>query len=413
MIRSILFTNARILAGAATLAQSDPGHRRAAFEVSVDSLPQHWGYLACSGTGGLSDALENIGPTVDEIESAVRSGWIDDEFAERLAEPIRIDVNAPPDGSLLFTRDVLVTVEGPLWQAWMTAQCALYWLELPCIVATRAARLTLASGKMGVIDAASSTVFEPGLATMIARAAYVGGVRATQNPVAAARAGIKLRVTKPPETLTLAEEIDPDPDSGWTFRTTGVQALTHLGPGEDEEETLADLQRHGLHAAEWAARGLARHPAGLRLRVDLVAIEEDGTWVPRLGAVPDVTANPGRKLGVRFFDRTGQPIADVMHGVSEKVLPVDDAVVVGHLEVPVTVPIVGATSSRPIIVPLLRSGRSIGTSDPIDTARQRLRSALDVLPAAYARLRHPARFPVGLTPSLAELKAQLVASYAC
>ncbi|PIE05375.1 MAG: hypothetical protein CSA75_05075 [Sorangium cellulosum] len=307
----------------------------------------------------------------------------------------------------------MVSVEGPLWKAWLAAHYACMWLELPCIVATRAARLTLASGKMGVIDASSSAVFDPSLARRIARAAHVGGVRATQNPVAAARTGIKLRVTKPPEALSLAEEVQVDNDAGWTFRTTAVSAVTHLGPGDDEEETLADLQRHGLQAAEWASRGLARYPAGLKLRVDLVALEDEGTWLPRLGTVADVTANPGRKLVVRYYDRTGQPIADVMHGVSEHLLPVEQAVVVGHLEVPAIVPIVGATASKPVIVPLLRTGRSVGSPEPVTMARCLLQDSLQALPEAYARLRHPSQFPVGLTPKLASLKASLIASFSC
>ena len=413
VFRSILFTNARVLAGASTLARSTSGRRRAALEVGLDALPRHWGYLLFTDTGGLADLIENIGPTVDEIEFALQSGWIDQEFAEQLAEPFRVDVNAPADGTLIFERSPMVTVEGPLWQAWLVAHCARTWLELPCTVATRAARLTLAAGKMGVIDASSCLVAELALATRIARAAHVGGLRATQNPMAAARAGIKLRVTKPPEALSLAEEVEIVRDSGWTFRSTAVGALTHLGPGDDEEETLADLQRHGLQAAEWASRGLARSDASLRLRVDLVAIEDERAWVPRMGAIPDITAMPGRKLVVRYFDRTGQPIADVMHGVSERIMPADEAVLVGHLEVPASIPIVGATSSKPVLEPLLRSGRVVGTPDSVVKARAAARASLDILPEAYARLRHAARFPVGLTPSLAELKAELVASYGC
>jgi hypothetical protein len=413
VLQSILFANARVLAGASTLARSDAGRHRAAFEVCVHELPRHWGYLVCTDTVGLAGALESMAPSPQEIELALQSGWIDEEFAEHLTHPLRIDVNAPSDGTLLFARDTMVTVEGPLWQAWLGAHLARTWLELPSTVATRAARLTLAAGRMGVIDASSCAVLEPVLATRIARAAHVGGIRATQSAVAASRAGIKLRVTKPPEALSLAEEVDVVRDAGWTFRSTAVGAVAHLGPGDDEEETLADLQRHGLQAAEWASRSLAHPHAGLGLRVDLVAIEEDGTWAARLGAIPDITATPGRKLVVRYFDRTGQPIADVMHGVSERILPAEEAMLIGHLEVPSSIPIIGATSSRPVLEPLMRSGRAVGPPDSMVKAKANVRAALDALPAAYARLRHPARFPVGLTHALAALKADLVAFHAC
>jgi len=413
VLHSMLFANMRTLAGAVTLARSSAGRHRACLEVGVGALPHHWGFLVCTDTSGLAAALEGMGPRPTEIEEALQARWIDEDFAERLTEPFRIDVNAPADGSLLFERDPLVTVEGPLWQAWLAAHWARSWLELPCSVATRAARLTMAAGKMGVMDAASSSIPDAELAIRVARAAHVGGLRATQNAVAASRLGIKLRVTKPPEALSLAEEADIVPERGWTFRSTAVGAVAHLGPGDDEEETLADLQRHGLQAAEWASRGVAGVHAGLQLRVDLVAIEEEGAWVPRLGAIPDITATPGRKLVVRYFDRTGQPIADVVHGVSERLMPAEEAMLIGHLEVPAAIPIIGATSSKPVLEPLMRTGRAVGTSSSVVKARGELRSALEVLPAAYARLRHPARFPVGLTRALADLKAELVSMHAC
>ena len=413
MLRSLLFSNARVLGGAACLARTGSGLRRAAFELSVGTMPEHWGYLVCTDTGGFAEAMENVVPTTDDLELALDQGWIDGDAAEQFRQPFRVDVNAPADGSLLFTRDPMLTVEGPLWQAWLTAQLARAWFTLPCTVATRAARLTSAAGKMGVIDASSCEVLDPVLATRVARAAHVGGLRATQLPAAAIQDGIKLRVTRPPEALNLAEEADIVQETGWTFRTTAVGALTHLGPGDDEEETLAELQRHGVPAAEWASRGLARLDAGLQLRTDLVAIEDDGSWRSRLGAVPDITANPGRKLVVRYFDRTGQPIADVMHGVSERVLQADEAMLIGHLDVPMAIPIIGATKSKPLLEPLLRSGRRVKPADSVTKARNNVRMSLDLLPEAYARLRHAARFPVGVTQMLAELKAELVASYAC
>jgi hypothetical protein len=412
VLHSMLFANMRTLAGAVTLARSSAGRHRACFEVGVGALPEHWGFLVCTDTLGLAAALEGMGPRPAEIEEALQARWIDEDFAERLTEPLRIDVNAPADGSLLFERDPLVTVEGPLWQAWLAAHWARAWLELPCSVATRAARLTMAAGKMGVMDAASSSIPDVELAVRVARAAHVGGLRATQNAVAASRLGIKLRVTKPPEALSLAEEAEIVPERGWAFRSTAVGAVAHLGPGDDEEETLADLQRHGLQAAEWASRGVAGVHAGLQLRLDLVAIEEDGVWVPRLGAIPDITATPGRKLVFRYFDRTGQPIADVVHGVSERLLPAEEAMLIGHLEVPAAIPIIGATSSKPVLEPLMRTGRAVGTPSSVVKARGELRSALEALPAAYARLRHPARFPVGLTRALADLKAELVSMHA-
>ncbi|MCU0692599.1 MAG: hypothetical protein MUF54_14460, partial [Polyangiaceae bacterium] len=189
--------------------------------------------------------------------------------------------------------------------------------------------------------------------------------------------------------------------------------LIHLGPEHDEEETLTDLLRGGgqIQGISWATRGLDRPAVGLSLRTDLVALEEEGSWKSRLGAIPDVTVVPGRKLVVRYADHAGQPIADVMHGVSERVQPAGLAVIVGHLGVGAPLPIEGAASATPLLAPAMRSGRRVAVAEPVEVPRERLNKALAALPAAYARLRHPARFPVGCTPALAERRAELLRGY--
>ena len=409
VLHSIAFLDARALAGAATLARTHVGRLRAAFEVSLSGLPPHWGFFVGCGFDSLAGALERVTPTPGEVSEALTMGCIDEDFAERLdSTPWRLDIDAPEEGAVLFAGDAVATVVGPLWQAWLVASAIPAWIETSGVVATRAARLTLAAGKMGIIDASSCRMRDPEIATMVAGAAFVGGVRATQSPVAAGRLGIKLRVTKPPEALSLADEVALEQEPGWTFRSTGVGALTHLGPGHDEEETLADLQRHGIPTAEWAARGLASTAPGLGLRSDLVALEQQGAWAPRLGAIPDLTTIPGRKLVIRYLDRVGQPIADVMHGAAEHIQPPEQAVVVGHLGVGVSVRIVGAESAVPILRPLVRAGRRVGPDATLQAARDNLRRSLTDLPAAYTRLRHPAKYPVGVTPAIAQLKGELV-----
>jgi nicotinate phosphoribosyltransferase len=151
----------------------------------------------------------------------------------------------------------------------------------------------------------------------------------------------------------------------------------------------------------------------LHLRVDLVAIEEDGAWLPKLGAIPDMTAIPGRKLIVRYFDETGQPVADVIHGAAERMMPAKEAALVGFLDVPAAIPIQGAMLGKPLLEPLMRTGRAVGASTSAAKARADLLSALASLPSAYTRLRYPAKFPVGLTHSLAALKTELVMRHAC
>ncbi len=401
------------LAGASQLLSSEVSQRRAAVEVVVSRLPQHWGFLACCGVTELVRALENAAPSAEELRTASSIGCISPTLASVLSSaPNAIDVNLAPEGALLFEGDPIATVEGPLWQVWLVVDAVSSVLRANSVVATRAARLALASGRGNVVDATSTSANHVEGAISIARSAYIGGAVATQSPVAAAELGIDLRVSPSSDAVTLSQDDGVLRNGAWAVQSSADDVVLHLGPGHDEEETLAELRRLGVGRGSFAARGLARDADGLEVRTDLVALEEQGLWSARLGVMPDPTVNPGRKLLVRYVDRTNRPIADVLHSVSERLPPSSEARIVGHNGVMTPSDIEGAVSGVPLLVTMLRSGRRVGGDDSIDVSRRRLADGLDAVPLPFKRLRYPSRFPVGLSPTLAQLKSELFVALA-
>jgi hypothetical protein len=409
-LTSAYFLNARSLSAACTFANSDVAIRRATLELSLVRLPQHWGYCVCCGVAEFVQALERINPSAAEIDAALELGCINPELAHQIAtSPCCVDANLAPEGALLFCGDPIATIEGPLWQAWIVADLARSILLPSCVSATRGSRLVLAAKGTPIVD--GSSCLEPDrLRTLsVARAAHVGGVAFTQSPIAAARLGIQLRASPPADALVLSGPVEYSRASGWSFAYATNEVLMPLGPGDDEEETLAEIHRMGLMSSGWVSRGLGHTAVGLETRVSLVALEQGGAWTPRLGAVTDFSANPGRTIVIRYLNEAGAPIGDVIHGVGERIQSPAEAVLVGHMRSAVAVPIAGAKTAVPLHVSVLRSGARSWADEDLPISRDRARLALLGLHESYKRLRHPAVFPVGIAPALAQFKASLIA----
>jgi hypothetical protein len=408
-LRSAWFSSARALAAATTFVNGDVATRRASIEVSLSRLPQHWGFFVCSGLPLLARQIERIAATPAEIQAAEQTGCIGPGLAKLLGSAsCSVDVNVPPEGALLFAGDTMATVEGPLWQAWIVAEIARNALLQASAMATRAARLVLGGRGTAVVDGSSPLAAEPERALSIARAAFIGGVTFTQSPIACAKLGIPLRASPPPEATALLGAQEASRASGWNFANATQDVLTHLGPGDDEEETLCEMHRLGMRSGGWVTRGLDRMPAGLETRTDVVALEQGGIWLPKLSAIPDITAVPGRKLVIRYQDSATRPIADIIHGVGERIQTAKDAVLIGYVQTGIAIPIEGAETGVPLLVTAIRSGTRVGPDEDLAPARDRARTSLIALADSYKRLRHPQTYPVGMAPAVAQLKADLL-----
>lgn len=408
-LRSAWFSSARALSAATTFVNGEVASRRATIEVSLSRLPQHWGFVVCSGVPLLVRQIERITPAAAEMQAAEQTGCISPALAKLIGStPCSVDVNVPPEGALLFAGDPMATVEGPLWQAWIVAEVARNALLHASAVATRAARLVLAGRGTAVVDGSSQFAAEPERALSIARAASVGGVSFTQSPLASAKFGIPLRASPPPEATALVGSQEAVRASGWNFAYPTHDVLTHLGPGDDEEETMCEMHRLGMQSGGWVARGLDRTAPGLETRTDVVALEQGGIWLPRLGAIPDITAVPGRKIVIRYQDSAARPIADIIHGMGERLQPAREAVIIGYVHTGIAIPIEGAETGVPLLGSAIRSGGRVGPDEDLAPARDRARTSLLALADAYKRLRHPQAYPVGMAPAVAQLKAELL-----
>lgn len=370
---------------------------RAAFELTLRPA-EHLGFMVLAGVEPLIDALERLRARVEELDWLESIGAIDGPARRRLSESRFVcDVDAVPEGSVVFGGEAVLVVEGPYWQAQLVGGLVLAALTDSTLVATRFARLAHAShGAVELVEEGSAIAHRLGGAPILARAAYIGGASATTSALAGRRYGLPVTELK-----------------GSTDRIALARGTARVLPhAELDERTALELREGGggRRPAPVAADG---SPGGAaRASYDLASIEDSGSWSPRMrvGADAASSSDPGRKLLVRYFDRDGSPVADVAHAMNERMLRASGG---RYVDRATGLPgKLAASSSEPLRASVMRAGKRANPPEPVLALRERAQRSLEKLGEAHKRLAAPARYPVGVTPQLAALKAELLASIA-
>ncbi len=352
------------------------GDRRAAFELRLDRLPAHFGFAVVSGVHAFHDRLASTTVNPAAFEEAARLLGLADATASRLQDArFAVDVDAMPDGTLVFPGEAIATLEGTLFEVLLAATVSLPILRWSGTIATRAARLAIAAEGDTLVEAASTCEATREQAAMVARAAFVGGFDATTNPIASALAEIPLRAAASRALASLVPPAPrPDPE-GWASLPPESWWVLDRG---DEEAALLESRRAGDRPSGWVATSF--EGPELTLRCDLVALEEEGAWRPSSSS-----GSPGRKMAVRYADAQGHPLRDVVHLADERLRDASAF---------------DATSFETLARPILRQGRAVAAAEPPREARLRARAARLLAPPGVLSLRNPGIFPVEVSEGL-------------
>jgi nicotinate phosphoribosyltransferase len=446
--------------------QAGVAEARAAFELTLSPPSPDWGFLVLAGLEPLIDALERLRARVDELEWLEAVGAIDSRTRRRLGDTrFACDVDAPPEGSIVFPGEAVLTVEGPYWQAQLVGGLIQGAIAEATFVATRFARMRLASGDAEIIEQGVAVAHRLGGIPTLARAAYVGGARATTSALAGRRYGLPvvamplahfdaaagtedrairlwlascdveldcvLRLdafranTVLPRIIANVRQLGgrrrvaialPTGDRAGLARAVATAfAAADLPPprvivcGDIDERLALELRDLVLPEVWFAMPADATEGSARLARYELVSIEDGGSWSPRLRLGRDLesSSDPGRKLLARYTDAEGKPLADVAHAMNERLLRASGGRYVDRatgMSARLT-----AVSSAPLRAAVMRAGKRAAAVEPANVLRDRAQEGLAALPEGYRRTVSPARYPVGITPSLAALKADLLA----
>lgn len=191
-----LLTDQYELAMAASYFARDM-NQPAVFELFVRHLPAHRRWLMAAGLGPALALVEQMRFGSGEL-GYLRSLRFPEPFLEYLADlRITCDVDAIPEGTIVFETEPLVRVTGPRIEAQLIETLLLNQINFQTAIATKAARIVLAIGggapdrSGGLIDFSPRRDHGADAAMKAARAAAIAGAGGTSNVAAAKRYGLQ------------------------------------------------------------------------------------------------------------------------------------------------------------------------------------------------------------------------------
>ncbi len=445
------------------------------FNVFFRENPFDGGYAIAAGIGQIAELVENF--RFDEeslayLASIVAPGggpMFKPGFLDYLRTfRMHVDVSAIPEGDLVFPREPMVRVQGPIIECQLIETALLNLVNFQTLVATKASRVVRAAEGHPVSDFGLRRAqgHDGGLA--VARASYIGGCTSTSNVLAGKIYGIPVFGTHahswvmafPTELEAFRAFAKSSPKNCCLLLDTydvhqGIRnAITVAREMEEAGERLSairidsgDLAR--LSKETRAAFDEAGFPY-VRIAVsnDLeeytiqslfaqgAPIDSFGVGTklatcdpqPSLGGVYKLSATrssndepwrPVMKLSEQVFKRTIPGIQQVLRFEDASQCPVGDMIVdetcddgdrraMVDIVDPVTVHRLADATPRELLVPIVADGKAVSEPESIEVAKTRCKDALMRLDPATKRFLNPQTYPVGLQRSLSDLRQRLV-----
>lgn len=440
----------------------------AVFDLFFRHNPFQGGYAVFAGLETALAYLEKLRFSEDELAYLESLGIFRPRFLDFLRDfRFRGRVTAPPEGTAVFANEPLLTVEGNLAEAQFVETALLNIINFQTLVATKAARINHAAAGGAVIEFGLRRAQGPDGGLSVARAAYVGGVRATSNVLAGKTFGIPVKGTHAhswimafPDELSAFRkyaEVFPDAcillvDTYDTLKSGLPNALTvarelrenghELAGVRIDSGDLAFLSREARRLFDAAGFPRVRIVASNELDEQIIdSIRDEGGRVdiygvgtklatcmgegggalggvyklvrigdrPRLKVTSDLAKAtlPDRKRLIRAVAPDGSFIQDVISLAGEEVRPgetvFDPANPLQHVTLPAS-----ARFEELHSVVMADGKRSYGPVPSLDEAANRCANQLARLPQGCLRFINPHRYKVSISRGLHELRIRLM-----
>lgn len=355
--------------------------QQANFHLFYRKNPFKGNYAISCGLGSVIEYLENWRfektqlDYLRQLTSAEGSALFSGDFLDYLADlRFTCDVEAIPEGTLVFPQTPLIRIQGPLLQCQLLETPLLTFMNFQTLIATKTSRVCLAAQDDPVIEFGMRRAQGPDGALSASRAAYIGGCVGTSNTLAGQLYDIPVRGTHAHSWVTAF----PDEESAFaayakvmphnsillvdTYHTiTGVQHAIETGKklraeGHEllgirldsgdlaklsietralldaagfentmilasnslDEYVIADLKRQGAKISAWGV-GTSLATAFDQPALDgvykLSALQNKaGVWEDKIKVSEQLvkTSNPGRHRVKRYL-KNALPVLDVIY----------------------------------------------------------------------------------------------------
>lgn len=167
------------------------GEEEGVFDIFFRKMPDDGSFVVLAGLEQAVEELKNFHFEKEDIDYLKGLNLFSDDFIEYLADfKFSCRVWAVPEGTPIFPREPVMTIQGPLIQAQLFETLLLSIINHETLIATKARRITAAAKGRGVMEFGARRAQGPSSATYGARAAVIGGASSTSNLLAAKKFGI-------------------------------------------------------------------------------------------------------------------------------------------------------------------------------------------------------------------------------
>lgn len=171
--------------------------KTAVFDLYFRTNPFEGGYAVFAGLEPALVFLEEVHFSEEELTFLAGLGLFKPRFIDYLRGfRFRGRVTAPPEGTLVFASEPLLTVEGTLAEAQFVETALLNIINFQTLIATKAARICLAADWAEVVEFGLRRAQGPDGGLSASRAACVGGCKGTSNVLAGKLFGLPVRGTQ-------------------------------------------------------------------------------------------------------------------------------------------------------------------------------------------------------------------------
>ncbi|MDR0641804.1 MAG: nicotinate phosphoribosyltransferase [Treponema sp.] len=171
-------------------------NKRAVFEMFFRRQPFGSGFAVFAGLGDLLESIEAFHCSAEDIAYLRTLGIFEEGFLEYLS-CFRFSGSlwAMDEGGVIFPQEPLIRVDSNLIECQILEGMLLNTINFQSLIATKTARVWLASGKGSIMEFGLRRAQGPDGAMSASRAAFIGGANATSNTLAGKTYGIPVRGT--------------------------------------------------------------------------------------------------------------------------------------------------------------------------------------------------------------------------
>lgn len=449
--------------------------KEAVFHLFFRRPPFQGGFTVAAGLEAVVNYLKNFQfdssdlTYLEGLKDSENHRLFSSEFLDYLATlKFTCDIDAVPEGTIVFPYEPLIRIQGPLIQCQILESPLLNLINFPSLIATKAARMCVASKGDPVLEFGLRRAQGIDGALTASRAAYIGGCDSTSNVLAGKLFGIPVRGTHSHSwVMVFDEELESFQTYAETLSTNcvflvdtydsleGVKKAIEVGKwlkekgkklmairldsgdlallsiksrelldaagfadtkiiasNELDEVLITELKRQGAQINVWGV-GTNLVTGGSQPALDgvykLSALrDQNGPWKYKLKLSEQLikVSNPGI-LQVRRFTSPQGNVADAIYD-TELGFPQDRYVIVDPLD-----PIKLRTLKKDhlwqdLLIPIFRKGELVYNLPPLNEIRSQTQKGLQEFAVGIKRFLNPHQYIVGMEKTIYDKKVSLM-----